>query len=210
MSDSLKKLDFKTILIIGLIVVIFLLRFCGNDNGNTEDPNIIKVKGKKYEIVDHKRDTTYITRDSIIYRKGKDIKVEVEVPVYIPQDADTNLILKDYFSKRFYIDTIDLGQKSFVIIKDTITENKIITRIFESSITEKIINDTFFLKELPKVKFFIGLQSGFDRSSIINYGGVNLLYNDKKDRIFGLGVGLNSNRQTTLMGSVYWKLKLKK
>lgn len=209
-DDNSKILDFKTLLIIGLIIVILLLRFCGNNNGNTEDPNIIKVKGKKYEVVDRRKDTTYITRDSIVYRKGKDIKVEVKVPVYIPQEADTILILKDYFSKRFYIDTLDLGQNSFVIIKDTITENKIYARMFESSITERIINDTLFLKEPPKRKFFIGLQGGFDRTDIVNYGGINLLYNDKNDKLYGLGLGINSNRQPTLMGSVYWKIKFKK
>jgi hypothetical protein len=209
-NNQKQKIDFKTILIIGLIIVILLLRFCGDGKTDINKGDIIKVKGKKYELVDHKKDTTYITRDSIVYRKGKDIKVEVKVPVYIPQEADTILILKDYFSKRFYIDTLDLGQSSFVIIKDTITENKIYARMFESSITERIINDTLFLKEPPKRKFFIGLQGGFDRTDIVNYGGINLLYNDKNDKLYGLGLGINSNRQPTLMGSVYWKIKFKK
>ena len=92
------------------------------------------------------RDTQYfVTEDGNVYKKGKDIKVEVKVPVYVPANVDTQEILKDYFSRRFYIDTLDLGQKSFVIVKDTITENKILSRVFESSITERIINDTLFL-----------------------------------------------------------------
>jgi hypothetical protein len=203
------KLDFKTLMIIGLVIIILLLRMCDGKKEETKG-DIVKIKGKKYEVVDSRRDTTYIKRDSIIYKEGKKIKVKVEVPVYIPSVVDTQLILKDYFAKRFYVDTIDLGQKSFVIIKDTITENKIFARLYESSITERVINDTLFLKELPKRQVFIGPQFGFDRKDIINYGGLSLLYKDKKDKIFGLGTGINSNGQLSVMGSVYLKIKLKK
>jgi transcriptional antiterminator Rof (Rho-off) len=210
MIELLKKLDFKTLMILCLIIIILLLRMCDGESNEVKKGDTIKVNGKKYEVVDHRRDTTYITRDSIVYKKGKDIKVEVKVPVYVPANVDTQEILKDYFSRRFYIDTLDLGQKSFVIVKDTITENKILSRVFESSITERIINDTLFLVEPPKRQMFIGFQMGFDKKDIINYGGLNLLYKDKKDKIFGLGLGINSNSQPTIMGSMNWKIKLKK
>jgi hypothetical protein len=183
---------------------------CDGDKKEINKGDTIKVNGKKYEVVDHRRDTTYITRDSIVYKKGKDIKVEVKVPVYIPANVDTQGILKDYFARRFYVDTLDLGEKSFVIVKDTITENKILSRVFESSITERIINDTLFLVEPPKRQMFVGFQMGFDKKDIFNYGGLNLLYKDKKDKIFGLGLGINSNSQPTIMGSMNWKIKLKK
>jgi hypothetical protein len=204
------NLDFKTIMIIGLVIVILFLQMCDGDKKDINKGDTIKIDGKKYEIVDRRRDTTYITRDSIVYKKGKNIKVEVKVPVYVPANVDTQEILKDYFSRRFYIDTLDLGQKSFIIVKDTITENKILSRVFESSITERIINDTLFLVEPPKRQMFIGFQIGLDKKDIFNYGGLNLLYKDKKDKIFGLGLGINSNSQPTIMGSMNWKIKLKK
>lgn len=197
-------------MILCLIIIILLLRMCDGESNEVKKGDTIKVNGKKYEVVDHRRDTTYITRDSIVYKKGKDIKVEVKVPVYIPANVDTQEILKDYFSRRFYIDTLDLGQKSFVIVKDTITENKILSRVFESSITERIISDTLFLVEPPKRQMFIGFQMGFDKKDIINYGGLSLLYKDKKDKIFGLGLGINSNGQPTIMGNMNWKIQLKK
>ena len=193
--DKFLKLDFKTIMIIGLVIVILLLQMCKGDKKDINKGGIIKVNGKSYEVVDHRRDTTYITRDSIVYKKGKDIKVEVKVPVYIPANVDTQGILKDYFARRFYTDTLDLGQKSFVIVKDTITENKILARVFA---------------ELPKRQMFIGFQMGLDKKDIFNYGGLSLLYKDKKDKIFGLGLGINSNSQPTIMGSLNWKIKLKK
>jgi len=208
--SKITKIDLKTLTIIGLVVLVLLLRVCDGDKKEINKGDTIKVNGKKYEVVDHRRDTTYITRDSIVYKKGKDIKVEVKVPVYIPANVDTQGILKDYFARRFYTDTLDLGQKSFVIVKDTITENKILARVFESSITERIINDTLFLAELPKRQMFVGFQMGLDKKDIFNYGGLGLLYKDKKDKIFSLGIGINSNQMPTIMGGVYWKIKLKK
>jgi len=207
---NILKLDFKTLVILGLIIVVLLMRMCDGEKPQSTEGEIIDVNGKKYEVVDKKSDTTYITKDSLIYKKGKDIRVEVEVPIYIPAQVDTQLILKDFFSKRFYKDTIDLGQNSFVIINDTISENKILSRGFNSSITERIIKDTFLLKELPKRQVYLGLTGGFDKENIVNYAGPSLLYKDKKDKIFGLGAGINNSKQISLQGSIYWKIKLKK
>jgi hypothetical protein len=57
---------------------------------------------------------------------------------------------------------------------------------------------------------FVGFQMGLDKKDIFNYGGLGLLYKDKKDKIFSLGIGINSNQMPTIMGGVYWKIKLKK
>jgi hypothetical protein len=206
------KLDFKTLAIIGLIIVVVLMRMCDGDKTKKDinGGDIVKVGGKKYEVVGSKRDTIYIVRDTTVYKEGKTIKVRVEVPKYIPQEADTQLILMDYFTKRFYTDTLDLGKNSYVIVEDTIIENKIFARKFNSKITERIINDTLFLKEPAKRQVYLGLTGGFDKVNILNYAGPSLLYKDKKDKIFGLGVGLNNSKQISLQGSIYWKIKLKK
>jgi hypothetical protein len=206
------KLDFKTLAIIGLIIVVVLMRMCDGDKTKKDinKGDIVKVNGKKYEVVDNKRDTIYIKRDTIVYKEGKTIKVKVEVPKYIPLEVDTQLILMDYFTKRFYTDTLDLGKDSYVTIEDTVVENKIFARKFTSRITERIINDTLFLKEPAKRQIYLGLVGGFDRVNILNYAGPSLLYKDKKDKIFGLGVGINNSKQISLQGSIYWKIKLKK
>jgi hypothetical protein len=97
-----------------------------------------------------------------------------------------------------------------VIIKDSISENKIMARIFETSITERIIKDTLFLKEPIKRQLFFGFQMGFDKKEIINYGGLSLIYKDKREKLYGLGLGLSSNGQPAIMGNINWKIKLKK
>ena len=91
-----------------------------------------------------------------------------------------------------------------------VRSNKIFARKFTSTITERIINDTLFLKEPAKRQVYLGLTGGFDRVNILNYAGPSLLYKDKKDKIFGLGVGINNSKQISLQGSIYWKIKLKK
>ena len=64
------KLDFKTLAIIGLIIVVVLMRMCNGDKTKKDinKGDIIKVDGKKYEVVDNKRDTVYIKRDTIVYK----------------------------------------------------------------------------------------------------------------------------------------------
>ena len=48
MSDLLKKIDFKTLMILGLIIVILLMQMCNGDKKEINKGDTIKVKGKKY------------------------------------------------------------------------------------------------------------------------------------------------------------------
>ena len=204
------NLEPRTILIIILLIILFMMRMCDGINREKSNGDIVKINGDKYEVIKNRTDTLYITKDSVVYREGEKIPVIVEVPRYIPTIVDTQEILRDYFSKKFYIDTLSLNNKSFVIVKDTISENKILSRIYESSITNTIIRDSIFLKELPKRQLYLGTQFGFNKEDILSYGGVGLLYKDKSDNIYGLGGGTYTNGKPIVLGSIYWKIKLKK
>ena len=69
LSNRFFKLDIKTIIIVGLIIFL-LLRGCGDTPQGTKE--IVKVDGKKYELVDKTIDTVYIEK-------------RVEVPTYVPK-----------------------------------------------------------------------------------------------------------------------------
>ena len=77
----LKKLDFKSLLIIALILIILFIKGCGGNHPLTPT-KIIKIDGKKYSVLKHTIDTTYISKNTVIYRKGKDITIEKEIPIY--------------------------------------------------------------------------------------------------------------------------------
>ena len=79
-------------------------------------------------------------------------------------------------------------------------------------IKEKTI--TLFLKEPPKRQMYIGIASGVDRRFIFRTLETDLLYKDKKDRIYSLGVGIISNNPSGtsytpyVRGGLYFKIKL--
>jgi ribosomal protein L24 len=105
--EFFKKLDLKTLAIIILVVVIFLMRMCnGGDVNNTGD--VVKVDGKKYEVIKHEIDTITVPVIQTEYRDGKTIYSEKPVYINVLAKVDTLSILKDYYAKYNYKDTLKL------------------------------------------------------------------------------------------------------
>ena len=131
----------------------------------------------------------------------------------------TNLILRDYFAKNIYNDTLHLPDNlGFVFLTDTITKNKIEGRKFVANVKEKVITNTTIVKELPKTKMYYGLEGGFNKADVVSHLGFGVLINTKADKIYHLGIGV-ANRTIDgtsgklapyIGGGVYWKIRLRK
>ena len=214
-----KLLNFRNIAIAALVIYILLQWF--NPGGVMPGGRTIRIEGKKYEIIKHDIDTVDIVKTKIVTKKGEDIYHEtiVEKEVIIPAIIDTLALLKDYYSKVLYKDTLILPDSlGTVSVIDTITQNKILGRTFNASIKQRTIKETTIVKELPKTKLFYGLEGGFNKADFVSSVGAGVLINTKKDKIYQLGLGVTN--QTTdgtnggftpyVRGGVYWKLKLKK
>jgi len=204
-----KIFDIKTLVIAVLLIIILFLRLC------TPKPpikrEIIKIDGKKYELIKHTIDTEYVTKTKTVYKPGKDIYVTDTIYVDVPKDVDTAAILRDYYAKRVYKDTFQLDDSlGTVSISDTVHQNKLLGRLFYASINKTIINDKKIVKELPKNQLYAGGEIGVDRITGINFFGPNIVLKTKTDKMFSLGAGINNNRAITIQGGVYWKIKLKK
>jgi hypothetical protein len=203
-------LDLKTLLIIGLVVVIFLMRMCSGESPEV-DPKIIKIDGKKYEVVKHTVDTLIVPVTQTEYRDGKTIYVDSVIYVDVPAKVDTNSILKDYFSKVVYVDTLKLKDSlGYVSLRDTITKNSILNRVFDAKINKTTIRETLFVKEPPINEFYLGGVAGFDKTNIVNFLGPNLTIKTKKEKMFTFGVGYGLNRNITIQAGMLWKIKFKK
>lgn len=73
----------------------------------------------------------------------------------IPQDIDTMSILKNYYSKFHYVDTLTLDTLGYLVLNDTISKNSIMSRSFVSDIS---IPTTTITKEIYlKKESFIGV-----------------------------------------------------
>jgi hypothetical protein len=211
-----KLLNLKNIAI-ALLIVIVVFQQCGGDKTKTGE--IVKVDGKKYELIKHEIDTFEIVKTKVVTKKGEDIYHETIKEVTIPAIVDTQALLQDYFAKNIYKDTLQLPDSlGTIAMIDTITQNKILGRTFNASVKQRVIKETTIVKELPKTKLFYGFEGGFNKADVVSHLGFGVLVNTKKDKMFHLGLGV-ANRTTDgtsgalapyIGGGVYWKLKLKK
>jgi len=213
-----KLLYFRNIAIAALIIFVLLQWF---NPGDILPGKKVFIAGKAYEVIKHEIDTIDIVKTKVVTKKGEDIYHEtiVEKEVIIPTVIDTMALLKDYYSKVLYKDTLVLPDSlGIVALNDTISQNKILGRTFNASVKQRTIKETTIVKELPKTKLFYGLEGGFNKADFVSSVGAGVLINTKKDKIYQLGLGVTN--QTTdgvnggftpyVRGGVYWKLKLKK
>jgi hypothetical protein len=213
-----KLLNLKNIAI-ALLVAIVVFQQCGGNKKGTGE--IVKVDGKKYELIKHEIDTVEVIKTKVVTKKGEDIYHEtiVEKEVIIPTVIDTAALLKDYYSKVLYKDVLVLPDSlGTVSVTDTISQNKILGRTFNANVKQRTIKETMIVKELPKTQVYYGLTGGFNKADVVSNVGAGLLIKTKKDKIYNLGVGV-SNRVTDgtngtlspyIGGGVYWKIKFKK
>ncbi len=212
----MKFLNIKNIAIALLIVIVVFQQCGGNKKGTGE---IVKVDGKKYELIKHTIDTVEVIKTKIVTKKGADIYYETIKEVIIPTIVDTAALLKDYFAKNIYNDTLHLPDSlGYVFLTDTITQNKIEGRTFNASVKQRTIKETTIVKELPKMQVYFGFNGGFNKVDVVSHIGTGVLVKTKKDKIYQINAGV-ANRTTDgtngtlspyIGAGVYWKIKLKK
>lgn len=190
MKNSFKNI--QTLLIIVLVVLLFLQRSCSSDP--IPDTKIVTKIEVKYDTINTVT-KTYIPK----------WKTKIEtIHDTFQADIDTLAILKDYYTKYYYSDTLKIDTVGYAIINDTITQNFIAARKIKTNI---LIPTTTITKEiyLNENEFYwgLGLQGRTDQ---INYLGGELLFRNKKKQVYGLGIGVNQDFKPVLSGRIYWKL----
>ena len=206
-KSFLLGLDLKTLTIIGLVIILLLTRVCSS--GEQTNLPKVKVDGKTYELVKHTVDTVTIVKNKVEYRPGKVIYKDTPIYLEHPSNIDTSAVIKEYYSKVVYKDTLKLDQEEGIItVTDTISQNKIIGRLWKASIKHKTIHDVTIVKELPKTQVYIGGVAGFNRVDLINFVGPSVLLKTKQDHIYSLGVGYSNAKALTIQGGIYWKIRL--
>ena len=191
-----------------MIVGALALNFFINGFHNPLKPNIKYVDGKPYEVIKHEIDTIDIVKTKVITKQGKDIYHDTTIFVQVPMNVDTIEIIKNYFAKNVYKDTLYLPDSlGYIIMLDTISKNTIEARMFTANVKQRTIKETTIVKELPKTKIFWGVGMGFDKTNYINHVGANLLINTKCDKLYNIGAGIDINKTPFINASIYWKLK---
>lgn len=202
-------LDLKSVLIIGLVIVLLLTRMFSS--GDKTSHPIVKVDGKKYELIKHTIDTILVPKNTVIYKPGKTIYKDRTIYVNIPSHIDSASVVKEYYAENIYKDSLTLNNNlGQIYITDTISQNKIKNRKFEAKLKQVIIQDNTIVKELPKTQIYIGGQAGFDKKNLVNFVGPSLILKTKSDKLLTLTVGYGMEKNVVIMGGMLWKIKLHK
>jgi hypothetical protein len=216
MKNSSLNFNFKSLLdwrgVLLIIFVLFLAITQCNQN-NIGEGDIVKIDNVKYQIKKKSVDTVYKPVEIIEHRSKEQIYTFIHNYDIIPVDVDTAEILKDYFAKVVSIDTLKLNDSlGYVVVTDTVYKNRIDYRTYYGNINQKIIYDTTWLTPIPTPNLYFGVTAGLTKNQLPNTIGVSMLYQTPKEKIYGLGVGLQNGSvlYPYINGSIYWKIKFKK
>ena len=194
------------ILVVIIVVLLMVLSF---EKSGCNSPQI-----KADTVTLH--DTTWQVHDSLIIKKlkVKEVIHDTLPPEYI---ADTNYpklkaqydaLVISYLAKNIYADTLKLDTLGYIAVADTLYKNELQNRSYKYNykIPTVTITNTITKIAPPKSNLFMGGGvSGNANGLHLLQGG--FLYKSKKDKVFGLNLGINGNNQIVYGVQSYWKIK---
>lgn len=160
-----------------LIIVLLLLAiyFMGKKQVNTITKTTIDT------VITHKTFTKFTKGDKIPYK--------ILDTIY-KQNYDTTYIVKDYQQVKEFTDSIRQDSNLFVI-RDTISQNRIIGRSFKAKIQEKTITITNNIQHKPKSALYIGFRSDLRQDMSRVEHNISLSFKTRQRGLFSVGYGMS-------------------
>ena len=191
----------KDIILVAIVFVLWLLLF----KNSTYIPKKVDFSNmRNYNKIVEVHDTVYQQKTFTKYTKGKDIQSYIILTDTLPIH-DTIRIIEDYNTTKAYIDTIKQDSNIFVI-RDTISQNKILSRSFEANLREKTIVTKQLYVEKPKNALYLGFRGDFRPSNGLVVLSPSLMLSAKNKALIGLGLDLYNNGGFGYSGSLYLKI----
>ena len=201
------KINFNNILSIAILIlaVIIVLQRSNSSPDIIEKPIVI-------------RDTIWQKKDSVIYTSPKVIQtipVKIISEKYLPDPNYDKLVLqyqelvKLHLAKNIQKDSVQIDSIGFVKVTDTVQNNIVQNRKWEYNLKYPIIKETIIQPPKKVNQLYIGGGLQGNQYNIINSINGGILYKNKKDQIYELSVGINTNGQVLYGVSSYWKIKFK-
>jgi len=205
--------NFQSLIVIVLLVVIMLQR-CGEKPVTPQAPIIVQTidtnwlkKMQQPVVVMNPQISNYIPA-------SKNPKRDT---AYLPSpDNDTLRMqyaaLRDSLLNTKIYDNTYKFDSSSIRIKDTVTENKLSGRSYEFNLKYPVItNTTTITQQAPPVRqVYIGGSLLGNPSNLLGGAKINLIYKDKKDRLYNTGVMQQFNGQTFYEFGTAFKINLRK
>ena len=189
-----------------LIIVFFFIGVFIYEAVHKQDKPADFSDMRNYRKILEVHDTIYKTRTATVYKKGTEIPYVIVATDTVQNYVhDTVFILNDYSLTKAYSDTIKQDSNIFVI-NDTISQNRIKSRSFESKITEKTIYVKEYYAQKAKYGLYYGIRGDFSRDNGLEVLSPGLMLNAKNKALIGLNLNINKNYNISYSGSIYFKL----
>jgi hypothetical protein len=149
------------------------------------------ISKKQRNIVSVKSDTITVVKTNTFdrYIKGDKIPFKVIDTIYKTK-YDTAFILQDYNVAKEVTDSIRQDSNLFVI-KDTISNNRIIGRSFKAEIQEKTVTITNTVESKPKAALYIGIRSDISHDYTKINHNITLSFKTRQKGLFNIGYGMS-------------------
>jgi hypothetical protein len=157
------------------------------------------------EVVSSKSDTVFIAVHDSAKSKPEITFIEGG---RIPDKVDTVTVIKKFFEKVAYADTVRMGA-NIIRIYDTVSQNQLspLRKVFlDGSIP--VITNAITLREKPRTKAYLG-ANGFGNLTELAVGP-SLALKLKNDQIIEAGAMINTRSQWTYLFSMKFPISLRK
>ncbi len=161
----------------GLIVILILLSI------------FLFMAKKQRNTVTKTIDTVTVVKRFEKFTKGDKIPFKILDTIY-KQNYDTTYIVKDYNQVKEFTDSIRQDSNLFVI-RDTISQNRIIGRSFKAKIQEKTITITNNIQAKPKSALYIGIRSDLRQDMSRMEHNISLSFKTRQRGLFSVGYGMS-------------------
>ena len=201
------KNNFLSFIVLVLCLIILLQR-CNDSKPIDNKPIII-------------RDTTWIVKAGETITKPIFIKGERDTFLersteYLPDANYEGLLIQfndlkeELLSRNYFKDSLKIDSLGWVKVQDTVQKNMITGRKWEYNIKYPEVTTTIIHPSKLTRQLYIGGEIGGNQFKPIDNFGAGLLYKDRRDRIFGVGINKTlDNQPLTYNLKSYWKIKFK-
>ncbi len=150
---------------------------------------LFSLKQKNKTITTTTVDTVTVIKTFTKFTKGDKIPFKILDTIY-KQNYDTTYIVKDYNQAKEFTDSIRQDSNIFVI-RDTISQNRIIGRSFQAKIQEKTITITNNIQPKPKSALYIGFRSDIRQDMSRVEHNISLSFKTRQRGLFSVGYGMS-------------------
>ena len=146
---------------------------------------------KTTTVTKTKIDTVFSVKTFTKHTKGDRIKIKILDTIFTNKEKhDTAYIVKDYNQVKEYTDSIK-QENNLYVIKDTISQNKIIGRSFKAQVQEKTITITNNIQEKPKAALYLGIRSDLSIDYTKMNHNITLSLKTRKKGLYSIGYGMS-------------------